>query len=240
MVAAAIKAVELDPDLPDAHTALAATRFNEWNFPEAERESRRAIELNPGDPLQHKWYGYYLGAAGRSRESLAEYERANDLDPLGHGTSAAFAGALADAGRQAEAMEFLKKTLEMNPTFAVARHTLGDVYSGSGRYTDALAEYRLAGSQLAIARVQASSGQPSLAKQTLDNYLRSRPAILPVPGMDIAAVYTALNERKSAFDWLERAYNEHDPTLIFLSVDRRFATLRTDPKFANLVSRVHP
>jgi DNA-binding winged helix-turn-helix (wHTH) protein/TolB-like protein/Flp pilus assembly protein TadD len=240
MVAAAVKAVELDPDLPDAHTALAATRFNEWNFPEAESESRRAIELNPGDPLPHKWYGYYLGAAGRSRESLAEYERANELDPLGHGTSAAFAGALADAGRQAEAIDFLKKTIEMNPSFAVAHHTLGEVYSAARHYTEALAEYRLAGSQIAIARVQAVSGQASLARQTLDNYLRSRPANLPVAGMDIAAVYTALNDRKSAFDWLERSYNEHDPTLIFLSVDHRFATLQTDPSFTKLVSRVHP
>jgi len=240
MVAAAVKAVELDPDLPDAHIALGATRFNEWNFPEAESESRRAIELNPGDPLARKWYGYYLGAVGRSRESLAEFERAHELDPLGLGTNSAASGALAEAGRQTEAIDLLKKTIEMNPSFATAHYYLGDIYSAARQYRDALEEYRLAGSQIAMARVQALSGEASLARQTLSNYLRSRPATLPLPGMDIAAVYASLNDRNPAFDWLERAYNEHDPKLIFISFDRRFATLKSDPRFTHLVSRVHP
>lgn len=240
MVAAAVKAVELDPDLPDAHVAMAATRFNEWNIPEAERESKRAIELNPSDPLAHMWYGYYLGAAGRLEEAIVERQRSRELDPLNLTASTGIAAVLAQMGRQDEALEQLKRTIELNPRFGVAHGTRADIYTSRHQYSMALEEYRLAGDDLAIARVQALAGDVSAARATLARYIDARTLGDPVQGIDIAAVYSALNDRDEAVRWLERSYADHDPKLIFLKVDDRLASLQSDPRFADLCERIHP
>jgi len=99
------RALELDPTLAEAHIAMAAARFNEWDFPGAERESLRAIELSPGDALARNWYGYYLGAVGRRKDYLNEARRALELDPLNRMSNGNFATALFDAGQYAEAFE---------------------------------------------------------------------------------------------------------------------------------------
>lgn len=240
MVAAAVKAVELDPDLPDAHVAMAAMQFNEWNIPEAERESRRAIELNPSDPLAHMWYGYYLGAAGRLEEAIAERQRSRELDPLNLTASTGIAQVLAQMGRQDEALEQLNRTIELNPLFRVAHGARADIYTARHQYSTALEEYRLAGDDLAIARVQALAGDVSAARATLARYVESRAPGDPVQGIDIAAVYSALNDRDEAVRWLERSYADHDPKLTFLKVDERLAPLQADPRFADLCERIHP
>src|SRR5262249_32683796 len=192
----------LDPDLPDAHVAMAATRFNEWNILEAERESRRAIELNPSDPLAHMWYGYYLGAAGRLEEAIVERQRGRDLDPLNLTASTGIATVLAQLGRQDEALEQLQRTIELNPGFGVAHATRADILTARHQYSMALDEYRLAGDHLAMARVHALAGDVSAARATLARYIETRAPDDPVQGIDVAAVYSALNDRDEALRWL--------------------------------------
>src|SRR5262249_7807238 len=140
MEAAAAKAAELDPDLADAHTALAATRFNQWDFPGAERESRAAIALNPSDPLPHAWYGYYLSSTGRNQEWLKEAQRAADLDPLSlvYGTNVV--NALASAGRTDEALERLRKELELDAQRATLHESRMKIYETLHRFPEAIEE----------------------------------------------------------------------------------------------------
>ena len=127
MAAAAAKALELDPDLAEAHTAMAATRFNEWNFPGAERESKVSIALNPNDPLPHAWYGYYLGAAGRTREALIEAQRAVQLDPVNVGYAINVANALIFLGRNQEALAYLNRVLELDPRSKTAHGSMAAI-----------------------------------------------------------------------------------------------------------------
>jgi tetratricopeptide (TPR) repeat protein len=110
---AASKAVELDDGLPEAHIAMGAASFNDWNFPGAESESKRAIALDPNDQTAHGWYGYYLSAIARYQEYETETRRAYELDPLNLGASVVMARALWRAGRETEAFDQLKKTTEM-------------------------------------------------------------------------------------------------------------------------------
>jgi TolB-like protein/DNA-binding winged helix-turn-helix (wHTH) protein len=238
MVAAAAKALELDPDLPDAHIALGATRFNEWNYREAERETRRAIELNPNDPLPHMWYGYYLGAVGRHSEQLAQMQRGRELDPLNVRFTSAMASAVSDAGRPQEALEIFQKIGELDPTFR-APAVSGKIYAHLGRYGEALVDAGASGDELELAYVQALAGQPAAANKSLAHHLKSNPPEIPLREIDIAAVYAALAQREDAFRWLDAAYREREPKLIFLNVDYRFAALRQDPRFSGLVSRIH-
>src|SRR5262249_25415332 len=114
------RALGLDPSLAEAHVARAAARFNEWDFPGAERESRRAIELNPNDALAHNWYGYYLGAVGRPKEHVNEARRALELDPLSRMSNGNLARALFYSGQYTESLEQTNRTLALDSNFTTA------------------------------------------------------------------------------------------------------------------------
>jgi len=231
MAAAAATALELDPGLADAHTAMAATRFNEWNFPGAERESRIAIALNPSDPLAHAWYGYYVSSVGRNREWLDDVQRASQLDPLSVGYAINVANALSSLGRNEEAIAHLQKALELDPKSQIAHGSMAVNHEALHQYPQAAAEASQSENDLAVARIQAEAGKSQEARTILRRYLDRDPAGLPTSGIDIAAVYTALGEREEALRWLDRAYIEHVPKLMFLRVDPRLAALRADSRF---------
>src|SRR5207302_4045571 len=139
--AAALKAIELDDTLAEPHASLAfIAETHEWDWATAEREYKRALELNPGDARVHHWYAGYLVYVGRLDEGIAEARRARDLDPLSLPVNNALAGRLLVAGRYNEALRQVQETLQLNPHFAPAHQTLGWVYLNQGKHEEAIDE----------------------------------------------------------------------------------------------------
>ena len=244
----ALKALQLDGSLAEPHASLAMiAEMYEWDWPKAEREYKRALELNPGNATIHHLYAGYLMYVGRYDEGIAEARLARDLDPLSLPVNNALAGRLLVAGRTDEALEQVRKTLDLNPYFAPAHQTLGWVYLRSGKSDDALREFRqavqLAGPDdadllLDLGFAEASAGKTQEARKILDEFLRFHQQGR-VPSASIAILYGALGERDEAFAWLNKAYLERSPELTYLNVPgRRYEPLRNDPRFQQLVRRV--
>jgi len=246
--AAALKAIELDPTLGEPHASLAfIAETHEWDWATAEREYKRALELDPGDARAHHWYGGYLMYVGRFDEGIAEAKRARDLDPLSLPVNNALAGRLLVAGRVDEALKQLQETLEMNPHFAPAHQTLGWAYLNQGKHQEAIQEFQqalqLSGTDdndimLDLGFAYAAAGNREEARQILAKLKQLHERGL-VPSGSIAILYGALGELNEAFAWLEKAYEERDPELTYLKVPgRRFEPLRRDARFQQLVHRV--
>jgi serine/threonine protein kinase/tetratricopeptide (TPR) repeat protein len=246
--AAALKAIALDDTLPGPHASLAfIAETYEWDWATAEREYRRALELDPGDARAHNWYAGYLIYVRRIDEGLSEARRARDLDPLSLPVLNALAGRLLVAGRVGEALEQLHRILEMNPNFAAAHQTLGWAYLNQGKNEDAVQEFQRAlqfspndtDFMVDLGFADAVAGRRNEAEKILST-LKTRHAQGQLPSGAIAILYGALGERDQAFPWLERAYQEHDPELTYLQVpNRRFAPLRSDPRFQSFVRRMN-
>jgi serine/threonine-protein kinase len=238
MEEAASRAVELDDTLAEAHTALAAALMNEWDWPSTEREYRRAIALNPNEVMAHRWYGYYLEAMGRQTESLNEWKRGYELDPSSPGGSAWLGWALFRAGRSEEAIPLLQEAIALNPDFPQSHERLGDIYIELGSFDKALEQFSGPDELTKRIYVLARSGRGATAKRELEQFLRLPPSQRPGAEMGIAATYLALGNREAAFSWLETAYRERNPQLMFLKVDEKFSTLRPELRFQDLLRRV--
>jgi TolB-like protein/DNA-binding winged helix-turn-helix (wHTH) protein/Tfp pilus assembly protein PilF len=246
--AAALKAVALDDALASPHVSLAfIAETYEWNWAAAEREYKRALELNPDDSRAHHWYAGYLMYVGRWEEGIAEERRARDLDPVSLPVNNALAGRLLVAGRYQEAMEQIQITLQLDPHFAPAHQTLGWAYLHQGKRKQAIAEFQkavqLSGSQdtdllLDLGFAQAAAGNREEARRILAE-IKALYARGLAPSGAIAILYGALGEPNRAFAWLDKAYQERDPELTYIKVpNRRFAPLRHDPRFQQLVRRI--
>jgi len=246
--AAALKAIELDETLAEPHASLAfIAETHEWDWATAEREYKRALELNPGDARVHHWYAGYLMYVGRFDEGIAEARRARDLDPLSLPVNTALAGRLLVAGRYEGAREQVRKSLELNPHFAPAHQTLGWVYLNQGKHDEAIREFQQAVQDsgtddtdfvLDLGFAYAKVGNREEARRILAT-LKQRRASGLVPSGSIAILYGALGELDEAFAWLEKAYQERDPELTYLNVPgRRFEPLRHDPRFRKMLVRM--
>jgi TolB-like protein/DNA-binding winged helix-turn-helix (wHTH) protein/Flp pilus assembly protein TadD len=246
--AAALKAIELDETLAEPHASLAfIAETYEWDWATAEREYKRALELNPGDARAHHWYAGYLMYVGRFEEGIAEARRARDLDPLSLPVNNALAGRLLVAGRVDEALKQLQETLEMNPHFAAAHQTLGWAYLNQGKHQEAIQEFQqalqLSGTEdtdlmLDLGFAYAAAGKREQARRMLDKLKKLHEKGL-APSGSIAILYGALGQLNEAFAWLEKAYAERDPELTYLKVPgRRFEPLRHDARFQQLVHRM--
>jgi tetratricopeptide (TPR) repeat protein len=246
--AAALKAIELDGTLAEPHASLAfIAETHEWDWATAQREYKRALELGPGDARTHNWYAGYLMYVGRFEEGIAEAKRARDLDPLSLPVDNALAGRLLVAGRVDEALVQLHETLEMNPHFAPAHQTLGWAYLNKGKHEEAIQEFQqalqLSGTDdkdimLDLGFAYAAAGNREQARKILAKLKELHQRGL-VPSGSIGILYGALGELNEAFAWLEKAYEERDPELTYLKVPgRRFAPLRHDARFQQLVRRV--
>jgi tetratricopeptide (TPR) repeat protein len=245
--AAALKAIELDDTLGEAHASLAfIAETHEWDWATAEREYKRALELNPGDARAHHWYAGYLMYVGRFEEGIAEAKRARDLDPLSLPVNNALAGRLLVAGRVDEALAQLQQTLEMDPHFAPAHQTLGWAYLNMGKNHEAIQEFQqalqLSGTDdtdlmLDLGFAYATAGDKKEARRILAK-LRTLHERGLVPSGSIAILYGALGDLNEAFVWLEKAYKERDPQLTYLKAGRRFEPLRHDARFQQLVHRM--
>jgi serine/threonine protein kinase/Flp pilus assembly protein TadD len=244
--AAAAKGVELDPGLADARASLGyATMYFDWNFQQAEREFRRAVELNPNAPLAHEWYAYLLTAMERPEEARAEIDRGQKLDPLSVAINTDMAFTYYYSGHPEEAIRFAKTALEMNPKFPIAHFWLGRIYTSQGHYEEALAEFTAVGAlrswqptMAALGFLYGVWGKHAEARKILDEFGALAKQNRYLSSYAVALVYVGLGNRPMTFAELERAYAERSHWLVWLKLDPRWDSVRADPRFKDLVRRV--
>ncbi|MBA3354581.1 MAG: winged helix-turn-helix domain-containing protein [Pyrinomonadaceae bacterium] len=241
---AAIKALEIDESLAEAHTSLAFINFR-WDRDrvEAERGFREAIKLQPSYAPAHQWYSSYLVALERFDEAIAEATRTQDLEPLSSTASAHLGWILYLAGQNDRGIEQGTKIMELDPNAFPALRYRGLAYEQKGMYREAIGDFqkgvKLSGSPLMLAllgHAYAASGQKAAAKNVL-NELRDLQGRRYVSPYTIAAIYAGLGEKDQAFKWLDKAEEERDIWLMNLKVDPVFRTLRSDPRFPDLLVR---
>jgi len=246
--AAAIRALELDDSLSEAHTSLARVlAVYDWDSKGAEKEFKRAIELNPRNAIAHQWYGGYFEAIGRHNESIAERKRACDLDPLSLNANSELGLAFYFARDYDQAIEQFQKTLELQPNFSLVDAFLPAAFEQKGKYDQAIAGFQngiaLKGStelsflMSGLGHVYGVSGKKAEARALLDE-LKQMSLQEYVPAESIALVYAGLGEKDQAFAWLEKAYGERSFGVAWLKVEPRWDSLRSDPRFADLLRRV--
>ena len=245
-LAAARRAVELDPSSAEAHDSLAFIKFNyDWDFRGAEEEFRRAIELNPGYANGHHWYAHYLVACGRTREAEAESVRALELDPLNPVMLTHLGWHYFFVRQYDKALAQLQRTLDLQPDFGFAYWYRGWAFEQKGMYDDSLREMNkaqsLAKSSLIITgdlgHLYAVSGKTNEAKRVIDE-LKRLSAERFVNPFEIALIYVGLGDKEHAFQWMDTAFRERSDLLVYLNVDPRLDPIRSDPRFADLVRRV--
>ena len=242
---AAARAIELDPNLAEAHASLANIRMTFNNDAAgAEREFQRAIELNPNYPTAHHWYALLLGNMGRFDEAKREILRAQQLDPLSLIINRTVGDVFLWAHEYDQALEQFKKTLEIDPNFPPVHEDLAVVYSMKGRYEEALQEMntvialngRLPHYVASIACIHANSGHKLEAQKMLDELL-AREKTDYVSSADMARVYIALGDKEKALARLQDAVSHGENTYLNLKVGREWDSLRSDPRFADLMHR---
>jgi DNA-binding winged helix-turn-helix (wHTH) protein/TolB-like protein/thioredoxin-like negative regulator of GroEL len=244
--AAALRALEIDDTLAEAHASLAlVNKVYDWDWAGAETEFKRAIELNPNYANARHWYAMFLSAAGRHDAALAEIRSAKELDPVSLIVSTNEGWILFCARQYDSAIEQLRKTVELDPNFANTHYKLALVYEAKGMYKEAVQEflkdYTLSGrSQETVATLQAAyseSGWEGFCRRQLNHLNKTSKEGYVSPKYFVLA-YLQLGEKDRAFEWLEKAYEERSEVLLYLKVDPRFDPLRSDPRFEELLRRV--
>ena len=245
--AAALKSIQLDASLAEPHVSLAhVSYFYDRDWVVAEREFKRAIELNPNYPVAHHWYAIFLSTIpGRIPEALREIRRALDLDPTSLIINSWYGRILDVAGQLDEAVEQLKKTVELDPNFILAHYRLGQTYAEKRMYTEAIDEFNKvlnlqdgkATGLMGLAYVYALAGRRPEADKSLNELLELSKQRYVSPGQ-IGIIYIARGEKDKAFQRLEEASKVYDLNLMRMKVERRFDPLRSDPRFDDLVRRL--
>jgi serine/threonine-protein kinase len=243
----AIKALALDNTLAEAHTSLAHVLSNyDWNWSAAEKEFKRSIELKPDYATAHQWYAiHYLTATGRLEEAVQEMKKALELEPASLVMNTFMGATLYYAGRYDEAIDQCRRTIQMDPNFAVARWHRGLAYEQKQVLDAATEEFKKAislsgGSPLmraALGRAYAKSQKKHEANEML-NELNELAKRQYVSAYEVAKIYVALGNSEQAFQLLEKAYAEHSFHLTNLNVCPHFKSVRSDPRFQDLVQRV--
>jgi TolB-like protein/Tfp pilus assembly protein PilF len=246
--AAAMRALELDETIAEAHTSLARVLATyDWDWGNAEKEYKRAIELNPRYAIAHQWYSGYLQAMDRRDEAIAERKLALELDPLSLTINFALGMSFYYARDYDQAIEQFQKTLELDQNFPPVHTFLPAAYEQKGMYDKAIAEFKKAAplqgggessfSTSGLGHVYGVSGKKAETRAVLDELkLLSRHEYVPAP--HIALVYAGLGEKDQAFAWLEEGYKERSFQMQALKLEPRWDSLRSDPRFANLLRRV--
>jgi TolB-like protein/DNA-binding winged helix-turn-helix (wHTH) protein/Flp pilus assembly protein TadD len=242
--AAAIKALEFDGALGEAHNSLAFCLDGfDWDFNSAGKEFRRAIELNPGYATAHHWYAWHLSLLGRYDEAIVEMKKAENLDPLSLIINADLAELLALAHSYDESIQQSRKTIEMDPNFPIAHNHLAQAYLQKHMNDEAIAELQkavqLSGNSPTcmanLARAYVASNKKSEAEKLLaDLKKRSSPGYSH--GSEIAVIYASLGDRDQAMNWLEKGFEERFNPGVLLRPG--FDPLRADPRFQALVRRI--
>jgi len=244
--AAALKSLELDNTLAEAQTSLATVRFNyDWDWNAAASGFRRAVELNPSYATAYQRNSLYLMSMGRTSESIAEMNRAHDLDPLSISMNFSLGSRLYLAREYDQAIEQLRNTIDMDPDFVLPHLVLGQAYEQKKMYDQAITELRRAvdisqnspPSVAALARAYAVSGRTTEARKLLDQLMEQSKRRYVSP-FYMAIVYAGLGENDQALDWIEKAYKDRSNAIVFAKVDPQLDTLRSTPRFQSLLHRL--
>jgi len=248
-IQAARKALGIDDTLAEAHATLGRVfTVYDWDWSGAEKEFKRAIELDPRSAETHQWYGAYWQAIGRSDQSLAERRRAQELEPLSLIMNFELVQALYFARNYDQAIEQSHKNLELDQSFGPFYSFPPRAYEQKGMYREAITGFQkaitvqkpLQGKSISMARlahVYALTGKKDEARAML-NELKLLAQQEYVPADAIALIYAGLGEKDEAFAWLEKAYDEHSFSMTWLKVEPSWDSLRSDPRFADLLRRM--
>jgi DNA-binding winged helix-turn-helix (wHTH) protein/TolB-like protein/Tfp pilus assembly protein PilF len=243
----AMKALEIDSDLAEAHASLAHVRANyEWDWPAAEREFKQAIQLAPDYATGRQWYAAHcLTPLGQLDGALREMKMAQEQEPLSLVMNSFLASSLYFSRQYDQAIEQANKTLELDPSFGVGRWNLGLAYIQKKRFADAISQLKqafvLSGGSLlmkaSLGQAHAAAGDKAEAVKILDE-LNTLSQQRYVPSSEIAAIYVCLGEREQAIHWLRNALEERAFHLIYLKARPEFDPLHSDPRFADLLRRI--
>jgi len=248
--AAARRALEIDETLSEAHISMGVVKLKfEWNWQDAEKEFKRAIELNPDNASAHYWYANLLAVTRRFDEAIAESKTALDIDPFSPLVVMNLGRAYYRARDYDKALDYFKKILEENPDNNSASYVLGYVYLQKGMFADAIDTFEkiraknkwLAAAPLGYA--YAKSGRTADAQKILDEMeeqSRKDGSQEPkIPAQERAIIYIGLDDKDQAFLWLNKAYAERFAPIVYLTVDPMFDSLRSDPRFAELARKIN-
>jgi serine/threonine protein kinase/Tfp pilus assembly protein PilF len=241
------RALELDANCAEAHAALAwiATGYD-WDWETAEKEFKRSIDIKPGYGFVHIWYSHFLKAMGRDQESFTESKRALECDPIGLVLMMHMGWYYCYTRQYDRAVEQLQKTLDLDSNFLAARMFLGETYEQLGMFDRAIDEFEnavvisgrrplyLAG----LGHAYAASGQPDKAVQIIQE-LQQASAIRYVPARVIAEIYIGLGDKDSAFEWLEKAYEQRNGWLVHINSNPRYDSLHSDARYEDLLRRMN-
>ena len=242
---AAMRALEFDSTLGEAHASMAHIHFEfDHDWPAAEREYRRAIELDPGYANAHHWYGGFLSAMGRHDEALQQAMTARTLDPLSPIIQTWVGLRYYFAGKYDAAITEYRKALELSPDFAPAHWHLGWAYEQTGRFKEGISEAERAlaldeGNLVYLASLghaYARAGMKSEARATLARLAQASTS-RHVSSYHVAVIHMALGDTNAGLDWLERAYDEQSPWIGYLGVDPRVDPVRSQPRFKSLLRK---
>lgn len=242
---AAVKAIQLDGTLAEAHAALGYIYHYNWNWDAAEQELKRAIELNPNSTDALSIYAVHLSAKGRSQESIAEANRAQELDPLSLSMSIRRGFVLTNLRRFDEAIEQLRRVIALDPTNYAPHWFLGFAYANSGRFDEAIAtteravvlSNRAPGALGLLGFCYGHAGRKAEAIKILNELLALNRHTYVTP-VAMAYVYIGLGLNDQAFAWLERAYQERSNFMAYIKVEAIADPLRADPRFNDLLRRM--
>jgi DNA-binding winged helix-turn-helix (wHTH) protein/TolB-like protein/Tfp pilus assembly protein PilF len=242
---AATKAIELDETVGQAHAVLAQVAFLwDWDWAAADKQFKRALELTPADPEIHHMYAHYLTAMGRFDEALAESQRLLELDPLSPASRNHLGWHYLYAHQFDQAINQYKLVLALDPNFAEAHRQLAEAYAEKGRFDEAVAEalkrWELIGRANEVPALKlaySESGWKGFWQKRLQLTMeRSKHSYMAPSGT--ATIYAALRDTRRALSSLERAYREHDMDLVYLKVDYTYDSVRSDPRFQELLKRM--
>jgi serine/threonine protein kinase/Tfp pilus assembly protein PilF len=246
---AALKALEIDNTLAEAHASLGLLKTeHEWDWSGAEKEFKRAIELNPACVTAHYWYGLLLSYMGRFDEAIREVRKALELDPLSVLIHKHMAQALFLAGKPDEAMDILRKGMEIEPNSIFLHAMIGLAYSQKSLYEEAIAEFQKEKEIFInsppiidtwIGATYAVMGRKDKAQEILHDLL-TRSELEYIPPYGLASLYFTLGEKEEGFKWLEKAYEKKDTWLRYIKVDplERFCSISSDPRFKEFLKKM--
>ncbi|HTA23412.1 MAG TPA: tetratricopeptide repeat protein [Terriglobales bacterium] len=243
---AAMTALRLDPDLAETHAPLAALWWlHDWRWAEAQTEFERSLELGPTYPTANHWYAEYVMTMGRHEESLARIKKGHELDPLSLIINVAVGWASYFARRYDEAIEQLRRTVELDPNYPVTYWILGLLLRKTGCYELAITEgqkgVKLSGGsplmRAALAHTFGTAGKRTEAIQMLDELTQLAKQKYVAPYF-FAGIHIGLGDNERAIEYLEKSYEEHSHWLIYLHIDPSMDGLRDNPGFQDLLRRV--
>jgi DNA-binding winged helix-turn-helix (wHTH) protein/tetratricopeptide (TPR) repeat protein len=243
---AAIKSLQLDDQLPEAHASMGMVLFfDEWNLPRAEQEFRKAIALDPNYAMAHAWYALVLVAMGRSQEAIAQARNAHNLDPLSLIVNTELGWALYSSHQYAQAINTYKSVIDLDDGFARAHTRLGMVYAAQGDFSSAIREFRkaqgLSGPDAYVdgmlGYALARSGNTAGARKILLE-LRERSSHEYVPAFSLAMISLGLGDNGQAMDWISQSFQEHSTYLVYAQTDPLLDRIRKESRFSALLSQM--